>query len=571
MRAAPKLALVLVAAALVAADDPIDSVMYRSPELPKPTPTKTHHPRFAPLLVGALDRPDADTRTRAALTIAQAHEWGTPGLVAAGPALARELARAGDPPAVALAAAGALVALDARDRAPELLAFARRAGSDARELVEPALARWKYAPAADDWLQRLAAPAPSGRGAVLAARGLAALGEARAVPRLRELVLAADTEAGFRAEAAAALGAMRTAGGEPDAAALARTDSPVEWLCAARVLRAHGGPAAVRALQQLAAGPHPVAAAVALPRLLELDAAHVVPVLPAVLASPDASVRGFGVECLRRRPSEAHVKLLGARLADHHPDVRAAARVALRERAATLRPAVLDAIDATLAGTDWRALEQAAVLAGELRYEGAAQRLVGQLEASRAEPGVAAAWALRVLAVPDTLAPAFEHFKRHLKPGEPPPGRDRRLAQLAQFFGARGYAAADRTLRDLIPPKAPAGVETRAAACWALGLLNEGKGAGAGLTRAFVGRLNAVTPFDMEDPGVRSMCAISLGRVGAKEALPELRKYFLDGKWTLSAVNNACGWAVEQLTGERFPPAGTFERPRPLWFLVPVE
>jgi hypothetical protein len=567
---AHKLALALASLALVAADAPIDSPMLRDPLPPKARPVYTHHPRLVPLLIEALDRPDADTRARAALALADVRGNGAPGTEKAVPALEREVARADRHPAVALACARALVALDSKASAPKLLEYARATGPDARAVVEPVLARWKFAPAADVWLARLTEAVPKGNPAVLAARGLAALGHAPAVPRVRELALSPRTDAPLRIESALALGTIRTTGGEADADALAARTDAVARVCAAHVLREHSGPDTVKRLQALARDAEPAVAAAALPRLLALDPANVEPVLPVVLASPDANVRGYGVECLRRRRSAAHIKLLGARLADEHPDVRAAARGALNEHAPAQRADVLDALDAALAGTDWRANEQAALLAGQLKYDRAAQRLVALLGAKRHEPGIAAAWALRQLALPDTLAPALAHFKAHLRPNEVNEGRDKQLAQLAQFFGERRYAEADPALRGIVPPKSPAGNTTRAAACWALGYIQEGKAATAGLTKAFLGRLNAVTPFDIEDPLVRRTCAIALARTGEKGALPDLRKYW-SGQWSVDPVSNSCGWALEVLTGEKFPPPGTFEVARLPPFIVPVD
>jgi hypothetical protein len=65
------------------------------------------------------------------------------------------------------------------------------------------------------------------------------------------------------------------------------------------------------------------------------------------------------------------------------------------------------------------------------------------------------------------------------------------------------------------------------------------------------------------------MAAISLGRMKDKAALPSLRKHFSDGALSLSAINNACGWAIEQITGEKMGPAKTIRRLERDWFLVP--
>jgi hypothetical protein len=138
------------------------------------------------------------------------------------------------------------------------------------------------------------------------------------------------------------------------------------------------------------------------------------------------------------------------------------------------------------------------------------------------------------------------------------------------MFGEGKYAPAEAALRGIVPPKTPAGFETRAAACWALGLLHEGK-AVPELSGMLAGRLAAVNPFDVEDARVRRMSAISLGRMRAKDGLPTLREFYTDGKPSLEAVNNACGWAIEQITGEKMPPPGIVRAPQLGWFLVPLD
>jgi hypothetical protein len=63
------------------------------------------------------------------------------------------------------------------------------------------------------------------------------------------------------------------------------------------------------------------------------------------------------------------------------------------------------------------------------------------------------------------------------------------------------------------------------------------------------------------------MCALSLGRMDAKSALGDLRKY----SGTLSAATRACAWAIEKMTGEKaptLPPPGQVEIEG--WFLKPI-
>jgi hypothetical protein len=312
----------------------------------------------------------------------------------------------------------------------------------------------------------------------------------------------------------------------------------------------------------------------------------VLPLLDPVLASPDAGVRRFGVEVLLRQPTDDRLKRLADRLGDPHPDVRARARQALHELAvkAEWKAAVLREGTRVLGGDDWRALEQAAILLAQLDHKPAADRLAGLLRHPRPEAFVAAAWALRALAVPDTPPKVLAHFEETyqamLRAGPAAvrpdaPAVDRQLAQLAQLLGRAKHAPADGLLLRLVPPTAdqgpnPAGPETRAAAAWALGWLHEGA-ADAAVAGLLAGRVRAVNPGDLEDPRVRWMSAVALGRLKAAGELPTLRKFYVDRKPSLDPVNNACGWAIERITGEKVPPPGVVERFRTDWFLVPVE
>ena len=554
------------------ADDPVDSLLDRSPELPAPKLVRTFPDKLLGLWIEALGRPEADHRCQAALAIARAHSTGMPGLQVTIPALTRELDRAGQHPSVPLAAARALVTLDAKDSAPALFKLASAGDAELREVIEPTLARWGYAPAREYWLKRLNRTAPHGRSAILAIQSLAVTREEKAIPRLRDLALSTETLPSIRLETAKALGTLRTSGAEADADRLGADASPrgmIGRLAAAWVLRQHAGAEAIRRLQALARDTEPSVAAVALARLVELDPALVEPLLGTVLGSPDANVRRFGVDVLSRRPSEDHIRLLGDRLADAHPEVRSQARRSLRELAAKFRTAVIGAGDRGLAGKDWRGREQAAILFAQLDHKPAAVRLVGALTDDRPEVAIASAWALRVLAVPETFPKVLEHFERHTVKGEPPAWRDRQLGHLAQLMGQSRYAPGDAALRAVVPPRVPAGLQTRASACWALGLLHEGKPVPE-VAAPLAGRVAAVNPFDVEHELIRGMSAVSLGRMKAVGQLPTLRRFYTDGKPSFNPVSNACGWAIEQVTGEKYPAPGTFEFPQRSWFLVPV-
>jgi HEAT repeat protein len=564
----------------VRGDDVIDSVMYHDPDLPMPREVITFNPKLKQVWLDALARPEIDLKTQAALTIVRAHQRGMKGLEAAIDPLLRELEQTDKHPSVVLAVAKALVTIDARQAAPVLFEIVQSGNYEVREIIEPALAQWDYLPARMVWIERINQPASHSRGTVLAIRSLGIVREERAVARLRELIFTRDIPAPIRLEAAKTLGVIRTSGMEADAEQLAADLSPVGQIsrqAAASLLRLHSSDDAVRLLQTLAKDPEPAIASVALVRLVEIDPHHVVPLLIHILDNPDANIRGLGVEVLGRLPTKDFIRRLADFLNDPHPDVRIQARIALHQLASRddFRSFVRHEGMRILGMPNWQGLEQATILLTQLDHKPAAGRLADLLLHERPEVYVTAAWGLRVLAVPESLPAAFEYLKAREKNMQV--GRsngqletiDLQLSQIAQYLGQGRYRPADEVLRRAIPPNSPLGPETRAAAAWALGLLHEGDPVPA-IASVLAGRIRAVMPFDVEDGRVRRMSAITLGRMKAADELDTLRQFYRPQRPSFDVVSNSCGWAIEQITGEKMPSAETIERPQVGWFLNPL-
>jgi hypothetical protein len=346
------------------------------------------------------------------------------------------------------------------------------------------------------------------------------------------------------------------------------------------MLHQHRSEEALRLLQGLARDVEPAVAAIAVARLLEVDPKLVVPARDLVLASPDPKLRSLGVEVLFREPAGKHLPLLADRLNDVHPEVRLQARRSLHDLAARmeLRPGVIAEGARMLATGEWRALEQATILLAQLDHKPAAGRLVELLTFDRPEVFVTAAWGLRHLAVPETLPRVLAHVEAALAGRFIPSGpdkslhfesRDHQLSQLNQLLGKQKYATADAALRQFIPKMGkPVGPESRAAAIWALGLIHEGKTV-SDLAAALEARLNDLSSIPPEDIRVAMMSAITLGRMKAKEALPSLRTHYRDRKPSPDPINNASGWAIEQITGEIMPAPEPIKKAQREWVLVP--
>ena len=571
----------MLASRCLALHEQIDSPMYRSPDLNGPPVEVMFFDGLKELWLRALTRPEAEVRLRAAGAIALAHERGMKGLDATVPPLLQVLDAPEPHPAVRLAIARTLVALDARKAAPSLLRQLESADAELRDIIEPALAHWNHEPARAVWLKRLVSSTPP-RSLVLALQGVAAAREEKAVLPLRKLLNDTGLSGALRIEAARALGAIREHGLENDATdLLGVSQSPpvANRLGAALILRRQGSAEAVAILQRLAKDTEPAVASIALGRLIDIDPKLVLSQIGALLASPDPELRQHAVEALYRAPTAERVHELAGRLQDVHPSVRIKARQHLLKLAEQkpLRRPVLEAAGKVLAAGSWQGLEQAAILLTQLEHRPAAKRLVELLNADRPEVFVTAAWGLRKLAVPDTYPEITKYVaveRDRLIKNKPLPARkllgeliDHQLSQLNQLLGQEKYTAADTVLHGFVP-KQTGMTECRAAAIWALGLFREGT-PDAALVQELEARIKDVGSIPPEMPPVQRMSAVAIGRMKAEEALPTLRRFWT-GVPTNNPTANACGWAIERITGEPMPAPTPLRQYRADWFLMPI-
>ena len=556
----------------------IDYQMFQDPAIERPVVKNAFADRLADLWIEALDQPEVDLQRRAGESIARGKKLGVPGLQAAIPRLRELLTNDSTHPAARSAAAKALAALAAQEAADDLAGAAARRPGDVRRLCETALAEWGYEPIRAVWLARLKAGASSHRDLILAIRGLG-LGRVDAArASLQALLHDGRLAAEVRIESGRALGRISADGLVDDARKLVKEGSVIGQLCAVQLLARHESDEANRILLELAVADEPAVRAEALRLLNEIDSNLVVPLAEEAMRHPDHLVRWQGMEAYTRLASPERMAPVVRLLDDLIPDLRREVCSRLDElvQRPELEAAVWAAVRAVLEREGWRGQEQAALLAGKHRHQPAAARLIQLQSVPRADARVAAAWALRKLAVKESCPSILNRARRltELRLGARSLDQiDEQIAHLLEALAVMEYWDAEPLWREYVPKNNSMGHLSRAAAIWALGLRYNGEREPK-LAGRLIERLTDVS-FPAELEYVRYACAITLGRIQATEYVPRLIDWAGADSLRTGTVAAPSGlairWTVSRLTGEQFPEL----QPRPItqgvWFLVPIE
>lgn len=554
------------------------SIMYRDPQLPKGVFQKQFPPGLADLWVKTLARPERELRRLAAASIAQAQRKGLTGLEVTIEPLMQALPKAGDERMIRLAIVDALVAVDARQAADLLQQQLQPADLEMAELIEPALARWKHEPMREVWLKRLAGPIEFHRLHALAIRGLLALSEAKAVPRLVELAVDERAPTDIRLAASEAAGQLQNTGLLETAGKLAARPGAqgiISRRAAALLLRTHRGPETQQLLATLATDSDAVVRSPALETLFAIDPELIVPLIDVTLGSEDVHVRRWGAQALVAKPTVEKINKLASLLNDPDPSLRRYVCDAMVElgKVEAFQEAVLNEGRKVLAVDAWRGQEQATLLLVTLDDKTIADPLVNLLSAQRPEVHVTAAWGLSELQVPTTLEPMLTVFTKTAEAWKAnTEKRDKvafQMSYLAQAFGRMKYDPAEPLLRTFVPKNAGYHPTSRAAAIWALGwILSERPD--RELADRLLERMFDCYSMVPEDAQVGRMAAITLGRMKSDHTLEGLREIgHREGLQTAMGISTF--WAIERITGEPIgdvPPIIEMQRD---WLLSPNE
>lgn len=551
-------------------------------------------PRLLPLWLSALDSPDRDLHRQVGDSLVRAKKLGMKGLDQSVADRLRQAFKEADNAVVRRSIAKALLALDDRTAA-SLFWEMRQSDYQLALIVEPALGTWKYQPALDEALSRLQDPLTAAPLLRLSMEMLANAKEEKARGPLLELALSSKARSDLRLPAASALGRIFSQGLESSARELCDRDrsmDPLSGLLAARMLSQHADPETGQLLKRLARDQNTAVQALALKRLGQIDQKEVAKFAMNANSSrdfavthPDANVRLALIESLYSIADAKAIPVLQTFLDDPHPENRQAAGDALYDLARRndeFRKSVEGQLLSALTGSSWRTLERAAIVAGGLDSEACSEYLVRLLSHERTEVAVASAWALKELAVPETVPMVLKRLEENLdarydgntKAGVAEYEKAQRQCQhLNEQLGLMKSTMAEPTLRRWIAqmdPKRQIGAPlARATGMWALGLIHEDK-PNPELTALLIARLNAVNAmFNSEPPVIGEAAAYAVGFMRDPSGLSDLER-FAGRVGVRRNINDAAAWAVERITGKALPLDGPYARQLPHWFLEPI-
>ncbi|MBX3443270.1 MAG: hypothetical protein KF774_12770 [Planctomyces sp.] len=510
-------------------------------------------PRNPRLWIESLESSDSNLVRTCVHCIREAHRRGHPGLDAARPALQQRLGDSRLGPEARYQLASALIELDARDAADVL--FGATDTELLKLLIEPELARWNYEPVREVWRARIADANADRQLLKMAFQCLVDVQDKESISGLAAIALDPLRRSDIRLAAARAAGQIATTGMESNAARLARAEGTViDRLCAAALLDRHASSETQSLLAALGVDPEPAVAAAALDALFRIDPQLVVPLAERSMASPDAKVRWQGQRAYATRPTPDRIAFLGLQLDDPHPDNRGYVCEELFRLAAVpeFDGVVRETGMTALHAEGWRSQEQAALLLGTLDHKPAAGLLVDRLESDRGEVQIASAWGLKKLAIPETL-PAL--LDKAIRQQDQPQGGGfaEQIAHLFEAMAQMGYAEALPAMRRYVPEASGPAI-ARSGAIWGLGLLLAGE-PDEGLAAELMARA-ADFPGGPgnppEDPLVRQMASVTIGRMQASSQLDGLRRIVGPAR-DLNSDDFAAAWAILTITGTPVP------------------
>jgi len=538
----------------IARFDKLPMRMHLEPHLTTPPNNEKLDDRYVPLFERTLrEVDDIELLETAALSLARVSEGKMQSIETAADILVKHL-QSHTNRRVRFACARALANSESTSSAAALLALDSETDDAERLWIDPALARWKYAPAADVWKKRLIDDSQTAVAVSLACEGLAALNDSQASEPLRTVLNNRRLTFEKRLAAAKALCSIAPEPGFEESAKYI-LGNVSERILAVQLLSSPQPESQAKVFALCADNSDGVASA-AWQAMFRLNSEGLLPALDSGRSHRDAVVRMTTARVMRQFPTSERAVWLQELLSDKHLEVRNVARemsVLVAQEQPTLRDFILAMAGDRIAAEpeNWQGIEQSLLLLGQLRGSQFSDRCIPLLEHPRNEVLVTAAWLLHLF--PDAaVEPAVrQHLTRNDRmfkaPATAPEGAylGHQSAYLIQYAGLMRLKDLQPFLEPDFKKSEPGGNEKRSAAMWALGLMHENDPVPE-LTKSFLDRLADRGGLVPERDPIRRMSAVALGILRARSAARGLvEAYKLDpiegmipdsARWSLGMI-----------------------------------
>jgi len=561
----------------VARFDKLPMRMHLEPYLIAPPNSQKLDARYVPLFERTLREIDDDELLEtAALSLARVAEEKLQSIETTADILVKHL-QSHPNRSVRFACARALANADYTSAAAPLLALDPEIDDAERLWIDPALARWKYAPATDVWKKRLVDDSQTAVAVSLACEGLVALNDSQASASLRTVLNHPRLFYEKRFAAAKALSSIAPETAFEESAKYI-TGNVSERILAVQLLSSPH-PESLTKLFTLCADKSDGVASAAWLAMYRLNAAGLLPALDNGRSHRDAVVRMTTARVIRQFPTPERANWLHEQLSDKHLEVRNVARemsAMVAQEQPTLRDSIVAMAGDRIAADpeNWQGIEQSLLLLGQLRGSQFSDRCIPLLEHPRNEVLVTAGWLLHLFpdatvetAVRQYLTRNDEMFKA---PATAPEGAylGHQSAYLIQYAGLMRLKDLQPFLEPNFKKSEPGGNEKRSAAMWAMGLMHEHDPVPE-LAKSFLDRLADRGGLMPEQFPIRRMSAVALGILRAKSAAPGLvEAYKLDPVDAI--IPDSARWSLGMI-GEPMPePTEGFSNLVSGWKLNPL-
>ena len=543
----------------IARFDSLPMRMHLEPHLIAPAATKKIDARYVPLFERTLREVDDDELLEtAALSLARVAEGKLQSIETAVDILAKHLG-SHKSRRIRFACARALANSDSNASAAALLALDAEADDAERLWIDPALARWKYAPAGAVWKKRLTDDSQTAVAVSMACEGLEAINDLQAAELLGTVLNNRRQIYEKRYAAAKALCGMTPETAFEQSATYISGNVPERILAVQLLSSQH--PESLAALFKLNSDASDGVSSAAWQAMFRLNPDGLLPAIDSGRSHRDAVIRMTAARVMRKFPTPERAGWLHEQLSDKHLEVRNVARemsVLVAQEEPTLRDSIVAMASDRIASDpeNWQGIEQSLLLLGQLRAGEFSDRCIPLLEHPRNEVLVTAAWLVHLFP-DDAVEPAVRQFlsrndSMFKDPGTAPAGAylGHQSAYLIQYAGLLRLKDLQPFLEPNLKKGEPGGNEKRSAAIWAMGLMNENDPVPE-LTKSLLGRLADRGGMMPEQMAIRRMSAVSLGILRAKSAASGLADaYKLDP--VDAVIPDSARWALGMI-GEPIP------------------